>query len=88
MTLNDQTIINEILTHKVSAIYLLLCLPSDGLHCDWIRLMKEVGQFYLQEVVGEVQTHLYLVGGVYPSFCLARSGKEKTQMLAAFTFEV
>lgn len=83
--LNDDEQWYKILMHRKwateSVIYLSLCLPFDGLHCDWMRLMKEEEQSCLQVVVGGVQIHLSLVGGVYPSFCLARSREKKTSQM-------
>lgn len=62
----------------VNAMYLLPCLLFDGLRCGWIRWMKEEGRSCLQVAVGGVQNHLSPEGGVYPSFCLARSGEKAT----------
>ncbi len=46
-----------------------------------MSLMKEEGLSCLQEVVGGVQTHLSFVGGVYPSFYLARNREKKTSQM-------
>lgn len=65
----------------VDTMYLLPCLLFDGLRCGWIRWMKEEGRSCLQVVVGGVQNHLNPEGGVYPSFCLARSGEKAKGIL-------
>lgn len=52
--------------------YRLPCPRSEGQCCDWVSLTEEAGLSSLQVVVGGVQTHLRPVGGVYPSFYLAR----------------
>lgn len=61
-------------------MYLSLCRLSGGLCCDWMSRTKEAGLSCLQVVVGGAQTHLSLVGGVYPSFYLASDREKKNDV--------
>lgn len=56
---------------------LLLCLLSEELCCDLMRLQKEAGLSYFLVVVAGVQIHQRFEGGVCPSFYLARSKQKR-----------